>query len=243
MKGGLDMLRNVKSLYGSAVKAANGWIGSVDDIVFVDTSWDIAYVVVKVGEGLHRRKMLVSPVLLRVIGGVFGSLECGLNSEQALHLPDLDSDLPVSLLKAKLLKEYFDLSALVAGTATTPGPVVPPPLTAKEQREVAMLVRKGNPHLRRSKEVSHYHLKWGNGCTGIIGDIFMDDITWRIKYFEADTGGWIHRRKILVESADVVAISWGEREVRVESSGRPGSPVGHLHVRPSHSVHAQSIDG
>jgi sporulation protein YlmC with PRC-barrel domain len=58
------MLHKVKDLQGDAILAADGELGSVDDLVFDDEDWDIRYLVVNARRWVPGRKYLVSPIAI-----------------------------------------------------------------------------------------------------------------------------------------------------------------------------------
>jgi hypothetical protein len=213
------MLRSVKSLYGCPVEATDGTIGKVHEFFFIDDSWDIAYVVVRTGGLVYGRKILVPPSLFRRVETSSRITIVGLKREQAMDLPGIESDLPVSLFNETLLRGYYEVSAPAGGTAMIPGPVLPPPLSAEEEREIALLERDRNLHLRRTREVVRYDLKLNDRLQCAIDDFFMDDVSWRIKYFEASSGGWMNRRKFLVDSTNITEIRWGTKQVTAELAG------------------------
>jgi hypothetical protein len=215
------MLRSVKSLYGFSLKALDGIVGQVQEMFFVDDSWNIAYVVVRTGGLVHRRKVLIPPSVFGRPDAALQLLPVALTKDQVIESPGIDSDQPVSSFELMLLREYYEVPAMVGEGNILPSPVLPAPLSEEEEREIAMMQKERNPHLRSTREVSRYHIDIQNGLSGQIDDIVMDDETWRIIYFVTVTGGWFHQRRVFVESKKVAAIRWGEKSVTAELS--PGS--------------------
>lgn len=58
------MLHKVKDLQGDSILAADGEVGSVDDLYFDDEGWDIRYLVVNARRWIPGRKYLVSPIAI-----------------------------------------------------------------------------------------------------------------------------------------------------------------------------------
>ena len=58
------MLHKVKDLQGDAIVAEDGEVGSVDDLYFDDSDWDIRYLVVNARRWIPGRKYLVSPIAI-----------------------------------------------------------------------------------------------------------------------------------------------------------------------------------
>jgi sporulation protein YlmC with PRC-barrel domain len=55
------MLRNIKDLIGFRIAAKDGEIGKVKDFYFDDETWTIRYLIVKTGDWLSTREVLISP--------------------------------------------------------------------------------------------------------------------------------------------------------------------------------------
>ena len=90
------MHRNVNSLIGSRMVASDGEMGKVEEFYFDDQVWIIVYFVVKTGNWLSSRKVLISPYAL--IRGTHRSdtFPVNLTREQIKNSPDIDTELPVS---------------------------------------------------------------------------------------------------------------------------------------------------
>src|SRR5688572_13113811 len=58
------MLHKVKDLQGDAILAEDEEVGSVDDLYFDETDWDVRYLVVNARRWVPGRKYLVSPVAI-----------------------------------------------------------------------------------------------------------------------------------------------------------------------------------
>lgn len=55
-----------------------------------------------------------------------------------------------------------------------------------------------------------------DGDIGAIDDVYFDDANWAIRYFVADTGGWLSGRKVLLSPASLRHLYWQERAMHVE---------------------------
>lgn len=81
------MLHKLKDLQGDAIVAADGELGSVDDLVFDDGDWDVRYVVVNARRWMPGRKVLVSPVAIdRARPLDAGDIRVALTREEAARL-------------------------------------------------------------------------------------------------------------------------------------------------------------
>ena len=55
------MLRSIESLKGCRVAASDGEIGSVEELYFDRDGWGVRYLVVKTGNWIDGRRLLISP--------------------------------------------------------------------------------------------------------------------------------------------------------------------------------------
>jgi uncharacterized protein YrrD len=52
--------------------------------------------------------------------------------------------------------------------------------------------------LRSIKNLEGYGIGGTDGVLGHVKDLYFDDDTWTVRYFVADTGGWLSHRKVLI---------------------------------------------
>src|ERR1700722_18708528 len=88
------MHRTINGLIGSRMEAIDGKVGKVDDFYFDDQVWLIAYLIVKTGNWLSGRKVLISPAALIKGADRHGTFSVTLTREQIVNGPDIHSDKP-----------------------------------------------------------------------------------------------------------------------------------------------------
>ncbi len=88
------MHRAISSLIGYKMAAMDGKIGKVEDFYFDDQVWIIVYLIVKTGNWLSGRKVLISPVALIKGADRDGTFPVTLTREQIVSGPDIDTDKP-----------------------------------------------------------------------------------------------------------------------------------------------------
>jgi sporulation protein YlmC with PRC-barrel domain len=87
------MLHKVKDLQGDAIVAADGEVGSVDDLYFDDEGWDVRYLVVNARRWIPGRKYLLSPVAIdRDRPLTEGDIRVDLTREQISRCPTVVSE-------------------------------------------------------------------------------------------------------------------------------------------------------
>jgi sporulation protein YlmC with PRC-barrel domain len=99
------MHRAINSLIGSEMAAIDGKVGKVNDFYFDDRVWVIVYLIVKTGNWLSGRKVLISPVKLIKGADRYGTFSVILTREQIVNGPDIHSDKPPRADTPKASKE------------------------------------------------------------------------------------------------------------------------------------------
>lgn len=68
--------------------------------------------------------------------------------------------------------------------------------------------------LHSAKKLKAMKILAADGEAGKIKDIYFDDEKWTIRHFEADTGGWLTGRKVLISPLSITSIDWHNKTVR-----------------------------
>jgi hypothetical protein len=216
------MLRSVNDLQGEQIHARDGDIGNVDSFLFDDESWTIRYLVVKTGNWLMGRKVLISPISIAAKQEENG-LTLSLTRQQIKDSPDIDTDKPVSRQHEIDYSSYYgypfywfgpDLwgpsprpvgaTSQYAGSAAAPG-------TARVKQEP-------DSHLRSSREVIGYYIEATDGDIGHVEDFLVEDQNWAIRYVVVDTVNWWPGKKVIVSPDWVESVSWAELRVHLKLS-------------------------
>lgn len=229
------MLRGLKGLQGDAIRASDGELGKIHEILFDDKRWMIRYVVVETGGWLHERKVLIAPSALTVIDWDRHISNVNLTRDQVETSPSVDTELPVSRQWEKDYHDYYGwpyywaTMGVANGTGLTGAGSNPGTLYAVASVDDAMAREAGNYrvrgrephdsddiHLCSSREVTGYGIVARDGRIGHIEDLIVDDQTWRICYLAVDTHDWWPGKKVLLPPAWVVDTLWPERTVTVD---------------------------
>jgi sporulation protein YlmC with PRC-barrel domain len=230
------MLRSVKELSGLNILANDGEIGNVYEFYFDDQNWTIRYLVVKTGNWLSNKQVLISPAAIGKPEWDKNRLPVNLTKKQIEDSPDISTDKPVSRQNEIDLVNYYNWPMywdFDMGMAVTPGTayLTQKPLIEqmnntdtssdkeKEQEEKKQEEKKDDPHLRSSREVNTYRIQSTDREIGHLKDFIVDDNTWIIRYIVVDTGGWISSgRKVLVSPHWIEKINWNESKVHIALS-------------------------
>ncbi len=192
------MLRNIRDLYGHAIHATDGDMGSVHDFYFDDQQWAVRHLVVTTGRWLSRHRVLVPPMSVTNVDGTSEEFHTALTKAQVANSPDVDTDRPVSRQRHAELYWHYGFTGSV--------------LPEEPRRE------EGDPHLRRTREVIGYFVHGVDGRIGQVDDLLVDDGSWIIRYMAVDARSWWLGRKVLVPPGWIVSIKWEGMAVYVDLS-------------------------
>jgi len=207
------MERNINSLIGYGMQATDGEIGEVVDFYFDDETWTIRYLVVKTGNWLSGRKVLISAAGLAPTDIKPDLFPISITKEQIGKSPDIDTDKPVSRQQEAMLNQHHFWENYW-GSGSYGGEMGIPnrrPVRIKEiDRDP-----KEDIHLRSITEVDGYTIHATDGEIGHINDFIVDDQSWKLVDLIVDTHNWIGGKKVLVAVAHVHSISFLNRLVYV----------------------------
>jgi uncharacterized protein YrrD len=223
------MLFSFEELRGYGIRAADDDIGSVDDLLFEDTTSMVRYLVVETGSWLFGRKVLLAAAALGPVDHKAREITTALTTRQVKDGPGIDADQPVSRQHEEALHSYYDWPPYWSGTpALGPAPywggvglVPPPPAGNPVEREVAEMERqRGDPHLRSAREVIGYYVAATDGDIGHVEDLVIDDATWMLPQLVIDTRNWLPGREVLIDTSRLRSVDWGNRHIVVDLSRR-----------------------
>jgi sporulation protein YlmC with PRC-barrel domain len=214
------MLRRLHDL-GKCVVTTNDdeEIGNIDDFYFDDEQWTVRYVVVKTGNWLTGRTVLVSPMSVDRVEWNEKRLRLRLTRQQIQAAPDADLERPISRQWEVGYSSSYGLPYYWPGTGVWGA--WPTPYAARAAIDTApsreQVASDGN-HLRSAREVSGYHIDARNGEIGHVEDFLLDDDTWKIRYLMVDTSNWIGGRTVLIAPEWTDRIEWTAQRVYVDAT-------------------------
>ena len=195
------MQHNINRLIGFSMKATDGEIGKVEEFYFNDQTWAISYLIVKTGNFLSSRKVLISPVALLKSSWEPGIFATNLTKEQIRKSPDIDTDKPVSLQQEIELYGHYAWQRYGGSGFYAGGSVgvlnYNPIIDEKIIKEADSNDKRSNDnlHLRSTYRVTGYHIHATDGDVGHINDFIVDDQTWQFTYLVVDTHNWFGGKK------------------------------------------------
>ncbi|MEO8721117.1 MAG: PRC-barrel domain-containing protein [Ginsengibacter sp.] len=220
------MKRNIKNLIGFQMKETDGEIGVVEEFYFDDLSWTIRYLIVKTGNWLSGRKVLISPKVLQQPDWENNEFPVNLTKAQIENSPDIDTDKPVNRQQEEMLSSYYPWEMYWGNSPDEHGAgifgAMPSELYESEAPKPEATnyenPQTGDKHLRSTEEVKGYTIHATNGEIGKVIDYIFDDQNWKIKYLVLDTGNWLNRSKVLVSTNLIKQVNWENSVVVVKVS-------------------------
>jgi hypothetical protein len=102
-----EHLRRLSLILGSHIQARNGEIGSVEDMLVDEESWNILYLIVDTGAWMPGRIVLLSPSWVEDVDWATGEITMDLNKETIEKSPEYDPDVPIDEDFDKRLREHY----------------------------------------------------------------------------------------------------------------------------------------
>jgi uncharacterized protein YrrD len=211
------MLRNASTIKGYTIEATDGRIGTIDDILFDDSSWLVRWLVVDTGNWLSGRKVLLPASVLGHIDPKKQDFSVRLTMSQVEHSPDIDTQRPVSRQMEIYVYDYYGWSPYwsadfyLGGYDDLSNPTTASPShdIARHQKEISNALRNdGNPHLRSIEAITGYHIHAKDGEIGHIEDFLLQEADWSIHYLVVDTKNLWPGKKVLISPRSVKKIDW-----------------------------------
>ncbi len=220
------MLRNIESLKGCTVAASDGEIGSVEEVYFDDEAWCIRYLVVKTGNWIDGRRVLISPYSVVTLDPGASSVHVDLTRQQVSDSPPIDTHKPVSRQHEAEYLRYYGYPAYWGaigawGTSSYPAfsRAALSAVSAETRAQLALYGDKpeGDSHLRSTDAVDGYHVEAADGDIGHVSGFIFDDETWTIRYLLVDTQNWWPSGKDVLLAAEwIFLIDWFESTVSTQ---------------------------
>jgi hypothetical protein len=215
------MLWNASKLRGLAIEATDGPIGTVDDLLFDDQTWQLRWLVVHTGLWLLGRKVLLPLSALGKPSLEAQNFSVQLTMQQVKDSPGVTTDLPVSRqLEARVYGHYnwdpywqtgFSTMADIGCT-----PVYMPPLD--DTAPQSQIEEKDDPHLRSVLELTGYHMEAQDGAIGHAEDFIVDDTNWHIGHVIIDTKNWLPGQRLVISPKMIREIDWIGRSIFLETT-------------------------
>ncbi|MDP9142854.1 MAG: PRC-barrel domain-containing protein [Pseudomonadota bacterium] len=194
------MVYRMRDLLGLTVTNDDGTVGNIENIHFDDHRWVARYMVVKTGEWLMGRKVLISPISVSHINWRARTMQITLSQHQIDECPQTNTDVPASRLQEIVLSEHYGYPDYFTGGlqwGTTPNPE----LAGDRPTPNASAVTSYKPkvaHLRSLMSVIGYDMQANDEGIGPLEDFLVDKRSWEMLYAVVDTSdGWPGKKVVI----------------------------------------------
>lgn len=205
-----------KTLETAEVRASDGVVGRVDDLLFDDATWSVRYLAIDTGGWLAGRRVLIAPIAVHHHDADTNCLSVDLTQAQIRTSPPATPAAELTREHETRLHEHYRWPPYWAATPASSG-IVPPPAAFERPapRPMPPPAAAGDPHLRSARHVRGYRLAATDGAIGVAEDFLVEPQSWRIVFLIVDTNGWLPGGKVLLEPHAVERVSWTEAKIFV----------------------------
>lgn len=212
-------MQRSSDIIGYGLRATDGAIGSIRDLLFDEVHWAVRWIVVDTGRWLPGRQVLLPPSALGTPDPATREYPVDLSRERIEAAPGLKTDEPVShQLEMSIYDHYgwdpywsggygYPLAGVLPLGTYAAAPPVAPDMPEREP--------KGDPNLRSANEVTGYYVKATDDSIGHVEDFMMDEEHWAVRYLLIDTRNWWLGKVVLISPHWTRDIVWAERKVFV----------------------------
>jgi len=216
------MERNINSLKGYSIEATDGTIGKLEEFYFDDETWRIRYLIVKTGNWLFGREVLISPEAVVDKNWLHKLIPVKLTKSQIKNSPDIDTNQPVSRQQEVELYGHYQWesywgSGFYGGgsmNVSMPFPSIDRKVIIEPDKDHK------NPHadihLRSTERITGYHVHASDGEIGHVKDFIIDDQTLQLLFFVVDTHNWMGGKNVLIPINQIKKIDWSTFEIFLE---------------------------
>lgn len=224
------MIWSLETLRGYTLRATDGTIGEIKDVLFDEPHWVLRYLVVDPGKWRLGRRVLIAASTLGSPDGAAHAVPVNLTCEQVKHSPDIDAAKPFTREQEAELHRHYGWQpywpepgapaslmplGLTGSTSGPPGGFVTQPGT-----EIEGIGSEGPegaaPGLRSGHDIERFHIRAKDGAIGHVENLLIDEDGWKIRYLVVDTRNWLPGKRVIVAPDWVQRIDWDNRQVVVD---------------------------
>jgi PRC-barrel domain len=238
------MLWSFNEVRGFGLRATDGDIGRVDDLLFEDATSTVRYLVVDTGGWLSSREVLIAPEALGEPDGASArAFPVGLTRAQVKDAPDVGTDRPVSRQREDALRSHYGwplywnpppapagvpgglggASPTIAYWGRVHGERLADRIEAERHADATATPPApeaasdgGDPHLRSAREVVGYRIEATDGEIGHVEDLLIEGGSWTVRYVVVDTRNWWPGKQVLVAPEWMRRVDWSGKRVGVD---------------------------
>lgn len=194
-------MRSFRELRGFAIRATDGRIGTLSDVYFDDSGWQVRYCVIDTGQWTGSRYVLVGSRRLGLVDATSRDLWVRLSKAEVRRSHRAETHKPVSK------QRHTPLISALSRLVPWPGQHRTEPDSARAPHD---------RHLRSCQAVVGHRLAAIDGTIGRVDDFLIDDKAWAIRHLIIDAGDHSPAgSRVLMAPRHISGISWPQAAVSV----------------------------
>jgi hypothetical protein len=206
------MLWNASALNGYPIKATDGQIGIVADLIYDPSDWAIRWLVVDTGNWLSGRHTLLPIAALGQPDAEAHHLPVHLTMRQVEASPDIDIGDPLSDAMAAQIREHYDLPQgpdhiLSDGHGKTPSDSAAAVIRERQQVDIG---------LHSLSEITGSSIEATDGDIGHAEDFLIDTARWQVRYMSVHASTWWTNDKRLISPLSIHWIDWARSIIHLD---------------------------
>ncbi|WP_416149261.1 PRC-barrel domain-containing protein [Salipaludibacillus sp. HK11] len=210
------MLLHYSWLTSYTVFGNDGAFGQVEDVYFDEEMWTVRYIVIKTGATFLSAKLFVSPVSIDKIDHVNETIRLSISKDEAKKAPDFGEE-PVSRKREHDFSLYYRMNPYWIGSGVWGSANTAREMSQQEVQVTEETMEDDNPRVHEARHVTRYELAVNDGTFGKIDDLLVDESSFRINYFIADTKKWLPGgKKVLISPQWIKEIEWAAARIRID---------------------------
>jgi len=197
------MQHSVNNLVGCTVNVKDCELGKVNEFYFDDIAWSIRYLVVKAGNWMSERILLIPQAALGAADWKSGRFNINLTMKQVKNSPDIDTDKIITRQTEIDLFNYYSLH-YYWGNEFYARPIIMDSFKSftnlkmvAEEDEFSQDLN-NNQYLLSTNKVKGYNIHANDGEIGHVEDYILDDENWNLRFLIVDTHNWKPGKKVLI---------------------------------------------
>jgi hypothetical protein len=215
------MLWSLERLRDYTLRATDGEVGSVRDVLVDEVGWRVRYLVVATGSWLFGRRVVLGTEVLAAPTGDARTIPVALTRDRIEAAPAADDAPSFGRRFEERLRGHYGWPAYwgagMADVVAVPA-ALPDAVTAADEAA-------DGPALHSVRDVEGFAIAARDGEIGTVADALIDD-GWRLRYWIVDTGKWLPGRRVALAADWIRGVDWIGRalDVDVERAKVEGSP-------------------
>lgn len=199
----MDRLASLGALVGRPLRARDGDIGSLREILFDDRTWAIRHFVLRIGGPMTGARVAIGPEAVAALDRQARQLALRLSRQEVARSRPAGCVLPVS--------RHYDAEFRWRAELLE-APVIPPHPDAGDAQA---LPPPPDPHLRSSGAVRGYRIRARDGHIGHVDDFLLSPDDWRIAFLVVATRNWWPGKRVLLPPDRIEGFDWAAETLAV----------------------------